>query len=369
MMNNRLRLAAWLTAATLAVTPVLMAQEPAATFGDMTEVTEVLLDVLVTDKQGNVIVGLTEDDFIVEEDAGAPIEVTGATFYSNRRFVESEARAKELGLSFDAVPVDRFFVLFFHDQRQDLSQLTGQQLDAARYAKQWVDRELLVNDYVAVVSYDVGLKVQTDFTNDKETLKKAIGDAVISRDPGKNYPSRFPPEDQPSLLRSLPTGKALGAATWDIHHGLRLVAEALGDTIGRKNMLLFSIGWGVVDEAVTFSPDVRYYDNTMQAMNASNVAVYAIDYVSTLEGGGSLDRTLNDSLSNLAKDTGGQYFFQYINFATPLTEVSEDTNGYYLLSYPSLYQQGTSGFRNVKVRTRNADFEVRTRKGYAYGST
>jgi len=368
-MAKRLRTAAWLMASTLLVAPVLTAQASPPAIGEEIDVTEVLLDVLVTDKQGNVIVGLTEEDFIVEEREGVVIEVTGATFYSNRRFVESEARAKELGLSFDAVPVDRFFVLFFHDQRQDLSQLTGQQLDAARYAKQWVDRELLANDFVAVVSYDTSLKVQIDFTNDKKIIKKAISNSVIGKDLGKNYPSRFPPEDQPSLLRGLPIGKALRAETWDIHHGLRLVAEALHDTVGRKNMLLFSIGWGVVDEAVTFSPDVRYYDNTMQAMNASNVAVYAIDYVSTLEGGGSLDRTLNDSLSNLAKDTGGQYFFQYINFAMPLTEVSEDTNGYYLLSYPSLYQQGTSGFRNVKVRTRNADFEVRTRKGYAYGST
>ncbi len=369
-MTRRLHLAAWTMAASLVVAPTLMAeQQPTAEFEGMTEVTEVLLDVLVTDKQGNVIVGLTEEDFIVEEDTGAPVELTGATFYSNRRFVESEARAEELGLSFDAVPVDRFFVLFFHDQRQDLRQLGSQQLDAARYAKQWVDRELLVNDYVAVVSYGVGLAVQTDFTNDKKILKKAIGDAVLGRDAGRNYPSRFPPEDKPSLLRSLPTGKDLRKATWDIHHGLRLVGDALGDTIGRKNMLLFSIGWGTVDEAVTFSPDVRYYGDTMEALNASNVAVYAIDYVSTVEGGGSLDRTLNDSLSTLAKDTGGQYFFHYVNFATPLTTVSEDTNGYYLLSYPGLYQQGTSGFRNVKVRTRNSNFEVRTRKGYTYGAS
>ncbi len=366
-MAKRLRTAAWLAALTWLAT-ALVAQDPSAVKEEI-DVTEVLLDVLVTDQQGNVIVGLTEEDFIVEEADAGPVEVTGATFYSNRRFVESEERAQELGLSFDAVPVDRFFVLFFHDQRQDLSQLGGQQLDAARYAKQWVDRELLVNDYVAVVSYDTSLKVQTDFSNDKKIIKKAIGDSVIGKNPRKNFPSRFPPEDKPSLLRGLPIGKALRKESWDIHHGLRLVAEALGDTVGRKNMLLFSIGWGTVDEAVTFSPDVRYYKDMMEAMNASNVAVYAIDYVSTIEGGASLDRTLNDSMSLLAKDTGGQYFFQYVNFATPLTTVSDDTNGYYLLSYSSEYAQGTSGFRNVTVRTRNPNFQVRTRKGYAYGAS
>jgi len=364
-----MRAAAWLMAAMLAATPALLAQPQPAGVQEEIDVTDVLLDVLVTDQHGKVIVGLSEEDFIVEEAEGAPVEVTGATFYSNRRFVETEERAKSLGLSFDAVPVDRFFVLFFHDQRQDLQQLNGQQLDAARYAKQWVDRELLANDYVAVVSYDVGLKVQTDFTNDKKNIKRAIGNAVLGRDAGRNYPSRFPPENQPSLLRNLPTGKALRKATWDIHHGLRLVAEALGDTIGRKNLLLFSIGWGVVDEADTVTPDVRYYDNTMEAMNASNVAVYGIDYVSTVEGGAQFGRSLNDSLSNLAKDTGGEYFFQYVNFAKPLRTVSDATNGYYLLSYSSEHLRGESGFQNVKVRTRNPNFEVRTRKGYAYGAS
>lgn len=366
-MAMKARAFCWLVLAASILSGTAWAQQTATPFESEVDVTEVLLDVLVTDKQGNVIVGLTEEDFIVEEDKAA-VEVTGATFYSNRRFVESEARAKELGLSYDAVPVDRFFVIFFHDQRQDIAALSGQQLDAARYAKQWVDRQLLANDYVAVASYDVSLKVQSDFSNDKQAIKKAIDAAVLGRDLGTNYPSRFPEEGKPSLLRGLPTGKALRQATWDIHHALRLVAESLGDTVGRKNMLLFSIGWGVVDEATTFTPDVRYYDDTMQAMNASNVAVYAIDYVSTVEGGGDLDRTLNDSLSNLAKDTGGQYFFHYVNFQGPLDRVSEDTNGYYLLSYSTEYQRGTSGFRNVTVRTRNPTFEVRTRKGYAYGT-
>ena len=368
-MALRLRTAAWLGIAALAIAPALVAQTTAPGIDEEIDVTEVLLDVLVTDRQGNVIVGLTEEDFIVEEDTGAAVEVTGATFYSNRRFVESEARAAELGLTYDAVPVDRFFVLFFHDQRQDLAQLSGQQLDAGRYARQWVDRELLANDYVAVVSYDVALKVQTDFTNDKKDIKRAIEAAIVGKDRGRNFPSRFPEEGKPSLLRSLPTGKELRKETWDIHHGLRLIAEALGDTVGRKNMLLFSIGWGVVDEALTLTPDVRYYDDVMEAMNASNVAVYAIDYVPTSEGGGSFPRGLNDQLSNLARDTGGQYFFHFVNFAAPLETVTAETNGYYLLSYSSSYLQGTSGFRNVRVRTRNPSFEVRTRKGYAFGAS
>lgn len=372
MMATRNRTVLWLVVATLAMTTSLYAQKqkkkrPVAS--EVVDVTEVLLDVLVTDQQGNVIVGLTEEDFIVEEDTGGSVELTGATFYSNRRFAETEERAEELGLTYDAVPVDRYFVLFFHDQRQDIADLSGQQLDAARYAKRWVDRKLLANDYVAVISYNTSLRVQTDFTNDKKVIKKAIGDAVVGRDLRRNFPSRFPEEGRPSLLRGLPTGKALTKATWDIHHAFRLVGEALGDTVGRKNMLFFSIGFGLVDEAQTLTEDPRYYDDTIEALNASNVAVYAIDYVSTVEGGGALSRGLNDQLSNLANDTGGEYFFHYVNFAAPLESVTSETNGYYLLSYSSEHPQGSSGFRNIKVRTRNPNFEVKTRKGYAYGAS
>ena len=368
MLVPRNRTVLWLIVATLAMTTSLVAQSnPNVT--EEIDVTEVLLDVLVTDKQGNVIVGLTEEDFIVEEDSGDSVELTGATFYSNRRFAETEEHAEELGLTYDAVPVDRFFVLFFHDQRQDIAALSGQQLDAARYAKRWVDRKLLANDYVAVISYNTSLRVQADFTNDKKVIKKAIGDAVVGRDLGRNFPSRFPEEGKPSLLRGLPTGKALRKATWDIHHALRLVGESLGDTVGRKNMLFFSIGFGFVDEAQTLTQDPRYYADTMESLNSSNVAVYAIDYVSTVEGGGALSRGLNDQLSNLANDTGGEYFFHYVNFAAPLESVTAETNGYYLLSYSAEYPHGSSGFRNVKVRTRNPNFVVKSRKGYAFGAS
>ena len=47
-----------------AVPAVAQEGSPAASFDDLVEVSEVLLDVLVTDKKGNVIVGLGPDDFV-----------------------------------------------------------------------------------------------------------------------------------------------------------------------------------------------------------------------------------------------------------------------------------------------------------------
>ena len=50
-----------------------------------------------------------------------------------------------------------------------------------------------------------------------------------------------------------------------------------------------------------------------------------------------------------------------------MKEVSKDTAGYYLLSYRSEYPRGTSGYREVKVDTREKGYEVRARKGYLFG--
>ena len=71
-------------------------EEPPATapFGEQVEVTEVLLDVLVTDRDGNVIVGLKPEDFLVEEN-GEPIPLLDVSFYSNRPQLDAEGRRVE----------------------------------------------------------------------------------------------------------------------------------------------------------------------------------------------------------------------------------------------------------------------------------
>jgi hypothetical protein len=50
-----------------------------------------------------------------------------------------------------------------------------------------------------------------------------------------------------------------------------------------------------------------------------------------------------------------------------MKEVAKDTTGYYLLSYRSEYPRGTSGYREVTVKTRDQALDVRARKGYLYG--
>ncbi|HEY0510823.1 MAG TPA: VWA domain-containing protein [Thermoanaerobaculia bacterium] len=340
--------------------------KPQGEFQGKVNVNEVLLDVLVTDARGNVIVGLDKNDFVVKEN-GRPVDLSGVAFYSNRQLMESSPTLAKKGVSVDQGTEDRYFILFFEDQKvnaQDSPQLLSQQLEAAKRARGWVDGEMLVNDWVAVVSYDSRLKVQQDFTHDRKALIAAIGDAMKGRDREGNYPSRIDATKGPSLLAGMPKGDELANKTPKIYSALQVLARSAGNIRGRKNLILFTYGLPS-QETTTFGqfiPDKRYFLPTVDALNANNVAVYSLDLTPP-----AVQHPLSDTLNKLSDDTGGRYFFNVTNFSTPLDQIAKENNGYYLLSYQSDQPAGKTGFQNVTVTTTNPEFRVKARKGYELG--
>ncbi len=344
------------------------AGQPNARFEGQANVNEVLLDVLVTDKGGNVIVGLNKGDFVVKEN-GKPVDLTGLTFYSNRHYLEE---AKDLtaktGLEIDRVPESRYFVLFFDDQKQSSVNspvLLSQQVQAGIQAKKWVSQNLLPNDFVAVASYDFKLKIQQDFTHDTRLLEAAIDAAIQGKDTEGNWPSRIAAQgDGPSLLANLPRGNNLRDQTPRIYDGIRLLADAAGHTTGRKNLILFTHGFGLINDYGQYIPDVRFYPPMMHALNHNNVAVYALDLVPA-----GISHPLSNAMNQLALETGGEYYFDFTNFMTPLQKVSKENNGYYLLSYGATHATDKAGFQKVTVETTNPEFKVKAREGYQYGKT
>ena len=362
----------WALAAALSLAPVAQAQgtgekPPDARFQGEANVNEVLMDVLVTDAKGNVIVGLDKSDFVVREN-GKPVDLTGVTFYSNRRFLQASDALKKKGIDIDRVQENRYFILFFDDQKSanaDVPGLLGQQLEAGRRTKEWVAKDLLPNDYVAVVSYDYKLKVHQDFTRDRTALVEAVSDAIQGKDSETNWPSRIKQgkaADGPSLLAALPQGNALRDKTATIYDGVRVLADASRGITGRKNLILFTIGFGQINSFGQYIPDPRYYPPMMQALNASNVAVYTIDLVRP-----GTEHTLSNAMNQLSEETGGQYLFNFTNFLTPLNRVEKENNGYYLLSYQATHPGEKAGFQKVEVKTANPEFKVRVRQGYKYG--
>ena len=242
-----------------------VAAEPAqeSTFSETVEVSEVLLDVLVTDRDGNVVLGLETGDFVIE-DEGREIAPNSLSFYSNR-FELDEGRLEEIQHPAEGeILADRYFLFFFHDPRAYSAggRLLRQHLEATRRAREWVGSQMLPGDWVAVLSYDYKLKVHQDFTQDPEAIEEAIERAGVGKDPANEWESRREDitEGIPSLLPHLPSGKALRKETTRIYDALRLVADATHGILGRKNLMLFTIGFGDIQQTggLSSEPDRRF---------------------------------------------------------------------------------------------------------------
>ncbi len=332
------------------------ADEPALEFEGSIEVSEVLLDVLATDAAGQVVAGLGRDDFIVEEN-GEPVELTGVSYYSTRYGVETSAA--------DEPPSSRHFIFFFHNQWQMSyygGDLMRQQMRAGVESRRWLDEEMLPSDWVAVVSYGKGkLRVHQDFTQDREALERAFRDGAIGKKPS-GMSRRVPGGRDLDVFRRLPQGRELRDKAGNVYQALGLIAEACGYVIGRKNLLMFTIGFGEERRFGKAEADPDHYPQLETRLNDHNVAVYPID---TSPAGRGTRQT--DFMTRLAEDTGGTYFEDFVGFIRPLRDIGGDNYAYYVLSYQSEHPAGEIGYQRVEVKARDQNVQVRTRKGYRYG--
>lgn len=324
-------------------------------------VAEVLLDVLVTDRKGNVIEGLGAEDFVVLHD-GEEQEVTSASFYGG----PSELSATGEGAT---TRTDRYFILMFHDQRMQAPQLAGPQMDNARWLKRWIEEELQPNDQVAVFAYQARLKVYLDFSRDRDEILAAVDAASRGKKDLEPWLTRSEPEfdpNSPSLLVNLPKGKELARQSRKLQEALELLGEAASGVAGRKNLVMFSLGFGEIGQFGSYTPDPRYYPQMREALNAGNVAVYTIDTMGSRRRS-IASASLNDSLSHISNETGGHYYANFTNILSPMRQVAEENQGYYLVSFRSEYEAGTQGYRGIRVKVRDGKYKVRSRTGFRYG--
>jgi VWFA-related protein len=342
-------------------TPIPTREPPV--FQEVIQVAEVLIDVLVTDREGRVVTGLGPDDFVVYEE-GRMVRPESVTFYGDPASLQASGSGRS----------DRFFVFFFHHEKDQSTFQRSAQNRMARDAQKWLERELRPNDQVAVLSFDFDLWLHQDFTRDRTRISEAVDNAARgkpTRDSrGDPAPRRVPStarslDDSPSLFANLPRGSEFRRQTRTFQEALEMVAKGSRDVIGRKNMLLFSSGFGQVAGIGELHADSQIYKRLERTLNTSNVAVYGFDVLGIKSGDPQL--ASYGSLAKLSYETGGRYFERDTDFLEPLRRVAAESTGYYLISYRSTYQRGDSGYREVEVGTPRGAYFVRGRKGYLYG--
>jgi VWFA-related protein len=234
----------------------------------------------------------------------------------------------------DAPP--HYFLLLFDFPTGGLHQID--ELSAS--VEGWIGSHLLPGDAVAVASYyGCELQVQQDFTRDHTALSAAITDAVR----GRPRESRIPGIAGASLLAGLPRSEELSRRTANFYGLLQVLAEASEGIPGRKNLLVFSKGFGrshlfegeggpvvhagLAGNGLLGSPiqekylsDRALYDPTLQALQRAHIRLYPVDLATDYRE----TYPLAGVMCQLAAATGGHYFYPASNVPALLDRVTAD---------------------------------------------
>jgi VWFA-related protein len=377
-------------------------RQPATVFRSGTEL--VLVNIVVRDKSGAVVRGLTRDDFAITED-DKPQTVTSFDFEEldkadaaspagGTSSVEATpiilppkpaARAADVTPAPAPAKVDmrgrRLIVLLF-----DLSSMQPEEVQrAVKAAHGYVDQKLAPADLIAVASFSTALNVDQDFTSDRAQLARAIdayggvgaqgfdagttGDAEDTPDNG----NAFTADD--TEFNIFNTDRRLDA--------LQTLADQLSGIEQKKSVIYFSSGMS--QQGTDNQVQLR---RTVDRANRANVSIYAADMrglQAVVPGGDATqgsrrgtstfsgDSTRNqfssmaasqDTLSTMAEDTGGRAFFDSNSFAAVFDRVVNDTSAYYVLGYSSTNAARDGRFRRIKVRLKRTDLKLEYRSGY-----
>jgi len=384
----------------LLVAPSLRAQEtPSSNPGDYRiRVTSdlVLTNVVVRDKQGNLVRGLKPEDFNILED-GKPQRISSFDFENVDALATAGAAgptvsgtAAQLKIIGTNAPVNkedlknhRLLVLFF-----DFSGMEEDDIDrAVGAAQKYVDQQMAPADLVAVVSLASSMRVDQDFTNDKTRL------AAVLRGYTSGEGQGFQAGDTGTSEGTPDTGGSFVADDSEYNQfntdrklqAIQSIAKSLARIDQKKSIIYFSNG--VSRSGIENQVQLRAAVNT--AVQA-NVALYTMD-VRGLQafppGGEAQSASLRghaaysgqsvldqfnsnadsqETLTTLAGETGGKAFLDSNDLSGVFSAVQRDTSAYYVLGYRSSNPQMNGKYRRVKVVLKRSDLKLQYRNGY-YG--
>jgi VWFA-related protein len=374
------------------------AQSQQPTFRVQVDYVEV--DVVVTDRNGNLVRDLKKEDFQVLEDGRAqpintftfvniPIEKADKPLYASSP-IEPDVRTNER--AFDG----RVYVMVI----DDLHTRFGRTVRVKTAAKQFIERRLGANDVMAIVHTAGATQNSQEFTNNKRLLLAAVDrtmgrklDSATANKTNEYYRTRDTrgagdvlndPEDQE---RAYNARNALNT--------LKNVADWFASVRGRRKTILFvseGIDYDINDlipaNGSTHTSASDILDATRDAIAAatrSNVSIYGIDPRGLTDlgdesielgafpddtslgiGQGSLQNELRlsqDSLRVLSEETGGFAVVNKNDYTTAYERIVEDNSSYYVLAYyPPDPRPGRA--HKIDVRVTRPNLNVRGRRGY-----
>ncbi|MEO5923414.1 MAG: VWA domain-containing protein [Bryobacteraceae bacterium] len=317
-----------------------------------TEAQSVLVDVLITDKKGAYVPGLTAKDFQVFED-GKEQTIDGL-------FTEKESATRpSLLLLFD-----------------DAAMTAGEQSVARQLAIQFLDQAAAAGDpNIAVLDFGGSLRVSQTFTTDVTRAKQAIAR----------------PKSGP-LAAGSPTSDF---TTRDLLRSLDGLVKNLQQAQGRKSLIFFSPGYvmgGDLTSQLTQiigaanRSNVSFYPVNVRtsSFNATMVDASAAPVAATGRGRGGPTPTAINSIGasaadpttanipsgpallsillDLASGTGGFVVRQPDDRAT-MAKITQEQNEFYVLSY-SPPESPDGSCHKLRVKVKRDGVNIRSRESY-----
>ena len=357
-----------------------------------TESDLVLTNIVARDaKTGQVVLGLKQSDFTILEN-GKPQQISDFDFESvdmakplNEATIgglASSARGKTAtsGVRPEDLKDHRLIVFFF-----DLTSMQPEDLDrSVDAAKEFLNHKLQAADLIALVSLDTELKVDQDFTSDKDLLIGKIGmyngtegsafaQGATANSNQVEDASGYTPDE--SEYNDINTDRELFA--------LKAISQSL-EKINQKKSLLYFSG-GLSRDGIENQASLR---SAINAAVRANLSIYSLDTrglqavsplgdasTASLRGtggynGGAIQNNFNanfasqETLTTLSVDTGGKAFLDNNDFSPAFAQIQRDTSAYYVIGFHSTNQARDGRFRKLTVKVNRPGVKLEYRPGY-----
>ncbi len=361
----------------------------------------VRVDVIVTDRQGNPVLDLAQDDFQVSED-GKPQAIQTFSVIKVDETARTETHPSPIRSVSDeereaARPDVRLFVILFDDYHVR----RGNDMGVRKPLIEFVQNQLSPVDLVAVM-YPLTPVNDIQFSRNRGALISAI-ESFEGRK--HDYRPRNMFEEQYAMypaqtverIRNQVTMSALKAASVRLS-GLRE---------GRKSIIFVSEGFTALLPAQLADPvaslpgignpnrrnpmapqptDRQNFlastdllsemQDVFRVLNRENTSIYAVDprglaaFAFDIDQGVGPDadraalRDSIDSLQILASNTDGRAIINRNDLAIGMKQIIRDSSGYYLIGYTSAAAPTDGKFHQIKVNVKRKGVDVRARKGY-----
>jgi VWFA-related protein len=380
--------------------PALPDGQKPLTFGTSTRL--IVQTVTVKDKDGQVVEGLTPDDFVVTENDErqevAFVELARISDSSPLKplptpWLSAASRSPATQAPIATPPPGdaryqnrRLLVLYF-----DLATMPmADRLHALAHAQKYLDRQMAREDAVAILTFQGGgVRVMQDFTDDRARLRHVV---QLMMDGGDEDGDGFPDASE------VATAFGQDDAEFNVFNTDRQLAAlqtavTMLKTLPEQKALVY-FGSGVRLRGTDNQAQLRA---TINAAIKSNVAIHPIDARglvarpplgdATRASPGGLDmftgklaenarsdlERSQDTLYTLAKDTGGKAMFDYNDLSLGIVEAARSVSSYYMVGYYSNNTAADGKFRRVRVTLAGGrTAELTYRRGYyadkAFGS-